>query len=159
MLLEKIEADKATDISTDFYKKRSVGRPKKNSDNKPRYINGSALRHLTAEKVVELKIDNICYGYYYAEEIANNIPQNSYLGASSGRNIVGTTNIAQNNTISGVGQSTYTPAQGAAAQLGIGEQKLKLIANIFLNAISKKIDKDFVRNNKEFKDFIYDLVR
>ena len=36
---------------------------------------------------------------------------------------------------------------------------MKLISNLFLNSISKKIDKDFVRKNKQFKDFIYDLVR
>lgn len=164
MLLEKIEADKdksKNDIPDDFYeKKRSVGRPRKNlSDRKPMYLNGSALRYLKPEKIVELKIDNVCYGYYYAEEVANNIPNTTYLGNASGRSVNGTMNLAQNSTISGSTQASYSPVSSAAAQLGVGESKLKLISNIFLNSISKKIDKEFIRNNKEFKDFIYDLVR
>lgn len=164
LLLEKIEADKdknKNDIPNEFYKeKRSVGRPRKNiNDKKPMYLNGSALRYLKPEKIVELKIDNICYGYYYAEEVANNIPTSSYLGHSNGRNANGIMSLAQNSTISGSTQATYSPASSAAAQLGIGEAKLKIISNMFLNTISKKIDKDFIRNNKEFKDFIYDLVR
>ena len=31
------------------------------------------------KKLLNLKIDNICYGYYYAEEVANNIPNTTYL--------------------------------------------------------------------------------
>ena len=163
LLLEKIEADKdksKNDIPDDFYKKRSVGRPRKNSgDTKPMYINGSALRYLKPEKIVELKIDNVCYGYFYAEEIANNIPNTTYLGNASGRSVNGTMSLASNSTISGTTGSTYSPVSSAAAQLGIGEAKMKLISNLFLNSISKKIDKEFVRKNKQFKDFIYDLVR
>lgn len=163
LLIEKIEADKdkhKNDIPDEFFKKRSVGRPRKNaSDSKPMYVNGSALRHLKPEKIVELKIDNICYGYYYAEEIANNIPNTTYLGNASGRSVNGTMSLASNSTISGTTGSTYSPATSAASTLGVGEAKLKLISNMFLNSISKKLDKDFVRNNKEFKDFIYDLVR
>lgn len=167
MLIEKAEANEdarksGIDIPQEFYKanKRGPGRPRKDgADNKPMYINGSALRYLQPERVCELKIDNICYGYYYAEEVANNIPQNTYLGTSTGRSTVGSVSLAVNNTVQSTTNSTFTPNNSAASQFGIGEQKLKLISNLFLNSISKKIDKDFVRKNKEFKDFIYDLVR
>jgi hypothetical protein len=34
-----------------------------------------------------------------------------------------------------------------------------LISDVFLKAISKKINKEYIRHNKEFKDFIYSVVR
>lgn len=164
LLIERFQADndskKYAGLPEDTIKlKRGPGRPRKNSDTKPMYVNGSALRYLQPERVCELKIDNICYGYYYAEEVANNIPRMSYLGASSGRNIAGSVSLATNNTVSSTTMASYTPASSAAGQLGVGEGKLALISKLFLNSISKKIDKDFVRKNKEFKDFIYNLVR
>lgn len=117
------------------------------------------MRYLEPERICELKIDNVCYGYYYAEEVANNIPQQSYISSVAGREFNGGMSLAMNNTIASTSNVSYNPASSAASQLGVGEQKLKLISNLFLNAISKKIDKNFVRKNKEFKDFIYDLVR
>lgn len=163
MLLEKFEAEKDTkknDIPDNFYTTNgSKGKKKKTADTKPMYLNGSAIRKLVPERVVELRIDNTCYGYYYAEEIVNNIPSASYLGQTSGRSVSGGMSLAQNSTVSSTTSTSYSPMTGAASQLGVGEQKLRLISDVFLNAISKKIDKDFIRKNKEFKDFIYDLVR
>lgn len=132
---------------------------KKKKDNKPMYLNGSALRFLVPERVVELRVDDICYGYYYAEETGNLIPQSSYLGVSSGREVKGTMNMAQNNTLGSTSAGSYTPATSAANTLGVGEQKLRLISDVFINSIASKVDKDFIRKNKQFKDFIYDLVR
>ena len=163
LLLEKADAENdkyLNDIPEEFYNsKKSSKKGSKKSDNKPMYLNGSTIRRLEPDRVIDLTIDDTCYGYYYAEEVGNNIPQQSYLGMSSGRNANGTMAMAQNNTISNVGGTSYTPNSSAAGQLGVGEKKLSIISNLFVNAISKKIDKDFIRNNKKFKDFIYNLVR
>lgn len=169
LLLEKYEADydankdkPGSDIGKDFYQNNDSSKKSKKKardDGKPMYVNGSAVRRLDPDKVVELRIDNICYGYYYAEEVQNNLPKNSYLGMASGRNASGAMALSQNSTISGTTNTAYSPMTSAAAQLNVGEAKLRVISDMFLKAISKKIDKDFVRKNKEFKDFIYDLVR
>ena len=164
LLLERFKAEESKTISGTDIPDNVFGGKKKKENTKKKdkslmYINGSAIRMLDSERVVELRIDDICYGYYYAEETGNTIPQSSYLGTTSGRDVKGAMSLAQNNTISSTSGGAYTPATSAASQLGVGEQKLKLISDLFLNAISKKIDKDFIRNNKKFKDFIYDLVR
>lgn len=161
MLFERAgaELDKnknLVDIELPSEKKKTS---KKKNDSKPLFINGSSLRTLAPERVVELRVDDICYGYYYAEETGNNIANSTYLGASSGRDAQANMNVAQNNALTSTSSSTYTPAAGAARQLGIGEQKLRVISDVFLGAIASKIDKDFVRKNKQFKDFIYDLVK
>lgn len=153
------ELDKYSKSASDIELKTSNKSGKKKKDDKPLYINGTALRRLAPEKLVELRIDDICYGYYYAEDTGNIIPQSSYLGVSSGRDSKGAMNLAQNNTISSTSGGSYTPSTSAARQLGVGEQKLRVISDVFINAIASKIDKDFIRKNKQFKDFIYDLVR
>ena len=162
MLFERANAEldkynkSGIDIDSDKSKKKSS---KKKDDNKPLYINGSSIRKLIPERVVELKVDDICYGYFYAEDTGNTIPQSSYLGAQTGRTVAGAMNLAQNNTIASTSSGTYTPANSAASSLGIGEQKLKVIADIFINGIAEKVDKNFIRKNKQFKDFIYELLR
>ena len=167
LLLEKFEADSELkskteeDIPTGFYnkKKNNVGRPKKQQDKDPLYINGSVVRHLDPDRIVELSVDGVCYGYYYAEQVVNNVPLTSYLGTTGGRNVSGTMQLGQNNTIMGSTMGSYNPSNPAAAQLGVGEQKLKLITNLFVDGLARKVDKDFIRKNKQFKDFIYDLLR
>lgn len=132
---------------------------KKKNDDKPLYVNGSVIKLLDPSKIVELKIDNISYGCLYAVEATNTVANNTYLGVSSGRSVTGTLSVAQNNTISGTTAASYTPNNSAAQQFGVSDQKMQLITNVFVNNIAKKIDKDFIRHNKEFKTFVYDLLQ
>lgn len=155
-----VELDKynhsTIDIEVDNNKS---GKNRKKKDNKSLCINGSSLRTLVPERVVELKIDDICYGYFYAEDTGNTIPQSSYLGVQTGRTVAGAMNLAQNNTVASTSSGTYTPANSAANRLHVGEKKLKAIADIFIDGIASKVDKEFIRKNKQFKDFIYELLR
>ena len=132
---------------------------KNKTDDKPLYINGSVIKLLEPSKVIDLKIDNISYGCLYVVENTNTVANNTYLGVSSGRSVTGTLSVAQNNTISGTTAATYTPQNQAAQQYGVSDQKMQLIANVFINNIAKKIDKDFLRHNKEFKTFVYELLQ
>ena len=131
----------------------------KKSDEKPLFVNGSVIRMLDPEKVVKLEVDNICYGYFYALEAVNNVANNTYLGVSSGRSVTGSLSVAQNNTITGTTSASYTPNSTTAQEYSVDEQKLRLISTIFVNNIAKKVDKDFIRHNKDFKEFIYGLMR
>ena len=132
---------------------------KRNKKDKPLGLNGSVIKYLDPSKVIELRIDNTCYGYYYVENTGSNLSMNHYLGVASGRTTTNATTIAGNASIAGT-TSTVSKANNSAAQtFGIGEQKLKVISNIFLNMFAKKVDKEFIKKNKQLKDFIYDLVR
>lgn len=133
--------------------KKTRGRKKKN-DGKPMYINGSVVKILDPRKVIDLTVDGKCFGYYYIEEEPSNTINQSYLGQSSGRQITQDINMNSNNTISGNSVNMKTTGQD-----NFDSEKLRIITDIFVRNISKKIDKDFIRKNKKFKDFIYDLVR
>lgn len=147
----------------DIYRSRAVEssskKSKKNEKNKKMYLNGSVVRHLKPENTIELELDDFSYGYYYIEErdYVNSVDASAagdYIGMTSGRN---------------AGGNTYSmTAQGATAPLDNGvitgatnynKDKVRVISDIFINAIAKKIDKDYVRHNKKFKDFIYSVVR
>lgn len=145
-LLEKIQADSDS-------KKNSL-----NNSNSQLCINGSAIKILNPANVIELKVDDICYGFYVVEDIGNPIPKASYLGSASGRSIIGATDLGTNSTAST--GNVYNPSESSAAQqLGVSDAKLKLISDVFINALSKKIDKQFIKNNKQMKDFIYSLIK
>ena len=165
LLIERNLADtdsRKNDIGTGLSLYNSSNKKKekkKKEDSKPLYVNGSVIKLLEPRKVIDLKIDNISYGSLYVVEATNTAANNTYLGVSSGRSITGNLSVAQNNTISGTTAATYTPQNQAAKQFGISDQKMQLIANVFINNIAKKIDKDFIRHNKEFKNFVYELLQ
>jgi len=131
---------------------------KTRDDSKPMYINGSTLKLLDPSKVVELRIDNTTYGYYYLQDgVQSNIPNAGYLGPSTGREVMSPTNIGTN--LVTTNNSKFTPSTNGFSTLGVSDAKVNLISKIFLDVISKKVDKDFIRHNKGFKDFIYNLVK
>jgi len=164
LLMERLSAEKSSSLN-EFLdgakdKKRGRGRPRKNDsqDNKPMYINGSTLNVLDPSKVVELKIDNTVYGYYYAQDIdQSNIPNAGYLGQSTGREVLNPVNMGSN--LITTNNSKFTPSTNNFSLQGLSDGKINLISRIFIDTISKKVNKDFVRHNKQFKDFIFNLIK
>lgn len=144
-------------------KEEKKNRKKKEKDAEtPLYINGSVIRLLDPDRVIELKVDNVCYGYYYVEDTTRNMAAtagSSYLGTSSGREVRMGTGVNMGLNRTSPGATTYTPSTSAASMLGVGEEKLKVITNVFVNQIATKIDKSFIRKNKKFKEFIYELIK
>jgi len=162
LLLEKIAIEKDfenykihdTDINNndDSVKKTK----KKKNDNKPMYLNGSFIQIFDPKKVIDLTVGGTCYGYYVIEGCDNELINQSYLGQSSGRQVTNQINMASNNTIASTNQTTTISGNVP----GINDnQKVRIITDVFVNTIAKKIDKEFIRHNKKFKDFIYDLVK
>jgi hypothetical protein len=145
--------------TTDIPKlKAERNKNKQADDDKPMFLNGSSIKILDPTKVVELKIDNVVYGYYVFEDVnMGNIPNAGYLGASTGREVLNPVNMGSN--LITTNNSKYTPSSNSLSTQGLSDAKVNLISKIFLDVLSKKIDKDFVRHNKEFKDFIYNLVK
>jgi hypothetical protein len=161
-LLERISAEKdisisKTDIPNKLNKKEAKDKKKK-SDENPMYINGSTLNVLDPAKIVELKIDNVVYGYYYVQDLDQaNIPNAGYLGQSTGREVLNPVNMGSN--LVGVNNTKFTPSTNNFSMNGLSDAKVNIISKVFINSISKKVNKDFIRQNKEFKDFIFNLVK
>ena len=126
-------------------------------DDKPMYLNGSAIRRLDPSRVLKLELDDICYGYYYYEEKEYNNGKDvsdagDYLGLVTGKS---QSNVA---AMGATGASLPVGNKSLSTD-NLNQVKYRLISDVFLKAISKKIDKDYIRHNKDFKDFIYSVVQ
>lgn len=154
-----------TDINSDDINKQNGNKTKgkKNStlsiDNQFK-INGSIIRELDSQKVIPLIIDKIEFGYFYIEY--DNGPDTA---AGSVLNLKG--NVVNSNVPSsafGVAkadtvETNQTYNSPASKMLGASDEMLMFVSKIFLDAISKKIDKNVINSNKQFKDIIYQLVK
>jgi hypothetical protein len=152
----KIKFEQLNDLPTIGKKDKSNFKQDRN-DNKPMFINGSSIKILDPTKVVELKIDNTVYGYYYVEGVdSSTIPNSGYLGTSVGRELQSPTNIG---STLGTNNSKFSPQGNAFSAQGLSDAKVNLISKVFLDVIATKVDKDFIRHNKEFKDFLFNLIK
>lgn len=121
-------------------------------------INGSAIKHLDPDRVVEINVDGVCYGYYYVEPGIDPL-DNPYNGAD------GKAYVASRNPMnpSLQPQSTNNPAESSqdpiAKNLNISDEKLQMLSSILLKALGKKLNKKYISENKQFKDLLYNLLR
>ncbi len=158
-LYERMELEKYNRETTDVESNTSMKKGKKQKkDNKPLGINGSSIKILDPSKVVELKVDNVVYGYYHIEE--------SQVPMTNGSGYIGNPDSRQVNTMTaGVSvamntdNSKFKPMERDFDATKLSDDKLAIVGRIFAETIAKKIDKSFVRNNKQFKEFIYSLVK
>ena len=132
-------------ILEDFTKHQSTvvrntinfGMPQRKTDNAPLRINGSVLKVLEPERVIKLALDDMVFGYYYIEKVDD---ENFGKELSSGKQAIGL-----GMAIKDVDVEKY--------------MKTNLITDLFIRGISEKIDKKFIRKNKDFKHLIYNLLR
>lgn len=127
-------------------------------------INGSAIRTLEPDRVIKLQIDNVCYGYYYIEPGYTGIDNAGFNSITSGTNsssYMQTTNpVNQTLSSNSGGDANKQPAGDPTAKhYNISDDKLHLLSGIILKGIGKKLNKDYIKNNKEFKDLIYGLLQ
>ena len=148
--------NKAFDIDSSLgIKKKSKAKSK--SDDKPMYLNGSVLRKLNADHVIPLEVDEINYGYYYIEEkdYKSSVARSAagdYLGMVSGHS-------QEANVQMSAAGATIPRDANVGSSSDLDDMKMKMISDIFINTISKKIDKEYVRHNKELKEFLYGIIR
>ena len=153
--MEKVK-NKAFDIDSSLgIKKKSKAKSK--SDDKPMYLNGSVLRKLNADHVIPLEVDEINYGYYYIEEkdYKSSVARSAagdYLGMVSGHS-------QESNVQMSAAGATLPIDRNVGSSSDLDDMKMKMISDIFINTISKKIDKEYVRHNKELKEFLYGIIR
>lgn len=108
---------------------------KKNSDGFVEFgMKGSIVKMLEPEHVIKLEVDGINFGYIYIEK----------------------TDEFVNNKRSSINDFFDS-------RVDIEREKFKdreqIITGIFAKGISKKIDNDLVKDNKEFKDYLYVLLK
>lgn len=122
-------------------------------------INGADVKILDADKMVALEVDGINYGYYYIEpgfQGAKDQPYNAnnpkaYAAASNPLNPT-----IQPQLQTAPGESAANPV---AQNLNISDEKLGLISNVLLKALSKKLNKKYINDNKQFKDLLFNLLK
>lgn len=151
------EYSKRQDFMADIISPQNSKEKKKKVDDAPLYLSGSALKYLDPSKVIKLELDDICYGYYYYEEREYNTTNDvsdsgDYLGSVMGKSQSNMTAMSSTGATIPVGNKTLSTEN-------LDATKYRLISDVFLNAISKKIDKEYIRHNKQFKDFIYSVVK
>ncbi len=145
-------------IVSDLDYEKLYGKKKNNkekNDNKPMFVSGSVIRQLDPARVIPLEIDDICYGYYYIEEKQYNNTKDvgqagDYLGMVNQQ--------GQNNVVS-IGATGATIPVDKDSSKYMEDYKVKIVSDVFLNTLSKKINREYVRHNKQFKDFIYSIVK
>lgn len=103
---------------------------------------GSVIKVLDPERVVKLENDGVCYGYYYVEK-------------SEDENF-GKEPIRDRQNSVGLGMIQAATGGGLDITKNI---KAEMINNIFVKNIAKKIDKNFIMQNKDFKFLIYNLLK
>jgi hypothetical protein len=109
-------------------------------------LNGSSITILDTTKTIDININGKSFGYFVIEEDENKpeytsrFQQKNYGSAIDSNN--GKFNPSKFNDFSNVDKA-----------------KEELIKNVFIDTIAKKLNKDFLRHNKDFKDYIYELIK
>lgn len=120
--------------------KRKITKRKKGKDEKIT-VKGSIIKILKPDRIVKLSLDNTEFGYYYIENLENS-PDYLTTGSYSM-----TSNIFTNFK----SQQTDKPDMMNA--------KYRLISDVFVRNLAKKIDKKFINTHPEFKNLIYNLLQ
>jgi hypothetical protein len=155
------ESETQSDIPELVYSRTKDGKDKAGSSKRSTLgITGSVIRHLDAEKVIDLTIDDINYGYFYfMGDTTGTVSANSgYLGTATTYQAPQSLNISTNQAM-GANKPMATASTAAAQEAQLSDQKLHLISKLFLDGISKKMSKPFLKNNKEMKEMMYSLLR
>ena len=126
-------------------------------------INGSIFKKLPPENIVCLEIDNQILGYIYIEKNNINLQHDRQANRNSNPNSLRSGNTGSSiNTSDSLGYGSNDVFNSRYDYLNRDQTQIKskyaLIASIFVKGISKKVNKDFLVKNQEFKELIYTLV-
>jgi hypothetical protein len=106
-------------------------------------INGSYIKELNPESVIKLKVNNTCFGYYYVEGSADHIKNFSSVNTTGKYTDI---QLRKNLDFLELDDALANP-------------KSKIVLDIFSKALSTKLNKKFIEDNKEFKQVIFELLK
>jgi len=104
-------------------------------------VGGSVMKILKPERTIKLSLDDFEYGYYYLENLENNADMLT----------TGSYSVSSNIFTSFKSQANEKP--------DIVNAKYRLITDVFVKNIAKKIYKKFINKNPQFKDTVYQLLK
>ena len=121
-------------------------------------MDGAILKTLEPEKVIKLNLDEVNLGYLYIEkyDLENDTDVSSFsMSASS---------FVSYSTFSSGSTTITTSTLDYFNSSDLGNKKTKnikerLLADLFVKGISKKLDKKIIEANPQFKEIIYQLIK
>jgi len=151
----------ANNISEEEERDNTLSEPKNTL-----YLNGSKIIQLDPEKVTPLRIGGIIIGYIYTEKDTSMEPMTVNGGVG------GTANLAQAapvsfgvNTFGSTGLNGLNNGQGMnpitnpLSIFSAQQTTNDFIINLFINGLGKKLNKNFIRSNKDLKELVHELLR
>lgn len=134
-----------SDLENEVYKDESS---EKSAKKRKGYVSGSFIKVLDPEKVIKISMGDTCYGYYYLETELDNLQLTQYNNSLA---------IASSFQFkAGVDINT---THGEPGNYKGVDSKTKLILDVFLKNISKRLDKRFIESNEQFKNMLYELMK
>jgi len=135
----------------------------KSKDLKDIQLTGSIFKKLPPENIVVLELDGQILGYIYIEKNNINLQHDRQGQRNSNPNSLRSGNTGSSiNTSDSLGYGSNDVFNSRYDYLNRDQTQIKskyaLISQIFVKGISKKVNKDFLMRNQEFKDLIYTLV-
>ena len=130
------------------------------------YLNGSKIVNLAPEKVTPLKIGGIVIGYIYTEKDLSMEPMTINGGVGGTANLTTTAPVSFGvNTFGATGMNglnngqANNPITNPLSIFGAQQTANEYIVNLFVNGLGKKLNKNFIRSNKDLKELIHELLR
>lgn len=124
-------------------------------------INGAAMEILDPSRVVELKVGDVCYGYYYVQPGFVGGKENPF-NAQTPKMYAQTSN-PMNPTLQPQSKDMLDGNSGVGTpesqNMNVSDDKLQVISQVLLKALGKKLNKEYIESNKEFKDLLYNLLK
>lgn len=106
-------------------------------------INGTYIKELEPDKTIKASLQSTCFGYYYFDMDDERIRS---LSMASNKSRFSQIQLNRSLDFSQTDEALINP-------------KTKMIVDMFARALSTKLNKKFIEDNKEFKKMIYELVR
>lgn len=106
-------------------------------------INGTYIKELEPSKTIKASLQSTCFGYYYFDMDDERIRS---LSMASNKSRFSQIRLNKSLDFSQTDEALINP-------------KTKMIVDMFARALSTKLNKKFIEDNKEFKKMIYELVR
>lgn len=135
----------------------------KSKDLKGLSLTGSIFKKIPPENIVVLELDQQVLGYIYIERNNINLQHDRQGTRNNNPNTLRSGNTGSTiNTSDSLGYGSNDIFNSRYDYLNRDQSQIKskysLISQIFVKGISKKINKDFLMRNQEFKELIYTLV-
>lgn len=148
-----------TDLLSEKKQENNHSRDKLNGLN----LTGSIFKKIAPENIIVLELDKQILGYIYIEKNNINLRQDRTSQRNANPNSLRSGNTGSSiNTSDSLGYGSNDIFNSRYDYLNRDQSQIKskyaLISSIFVKGISKKINKEFLKRNQEFKELIYTLV-